>query len=173
MGLNELIEQILHQLHPFESLSSTLLFIGFILCTFIQISPIKLNPWDILLGWIGERFNSGINKKIDKIDVRVDKMERQMDEHIKENKYDEILKKRQYLVDFVTEGVNGRRHTKESFETALKISDEYEQFFKNNKDNKITNNVINSTIHAIRAKYEEHLLKADFPIEEHYINQED
>lgn len=173
MGLNELIEQILHQLHPFESLGSTLLFIGFILCTFIQISPIKLNPWDILLGWIGERFNSGINKKIDKIDVRVDKMERQMDEHIKENKYDEILKKRQYLVDFVTEGVNGRRHTKESFETALKISDEYEQFFKNNKDNKITNNVINSTIHAIRAKYEEHLLKADFPAEEHYINQED
>lgn len=173
MGLNELIEQILHQLHPFESLSSTLLFIGFILCTFIQISPIKLNPWDILLGWIGERFNSGINKKIDKIDVRVDKMERQMDEHIKENKYDEILKKRQYLVDFVTEGVNGKRHTKESFETALKISDEYEQFFKDNKDSKITNNVINSTIHAIRAKYEEHLLKADFPAEEHYINQED
>lgn len=173
MGLNELIEIILHQLHPFESLGSTLLFIGFILCTCIQISPIKLNPWDVLLGWIGERFNSGMNKKIDKIDARVDKMEKQIDEHIKENKYDEILKKRQYLVDFVTEGVNGKRHTKESFETALKISDEYEQFFKNNKDNKITNNVINSTIHAIRAKYEEHLLKADFPAEEHYINQED
>ena len=172
MGLNELIETILHQLHPFESLGSTLLFIGFVLCTCIQISPIKLNPWDVLLGWIGERFNSGMNKKIDKIDARVDKMEKQIDEHIKDNKYDEILKKRQYLVDFVTEGVNGKRHTKESFETALKISDEYEQFFKNNKDDKITNNVINSTIHAIRAKYEEHLLKADFPAEEHYINQE-
>lgn len=173
MNLNELIESILHHIHPFESLSSTLIFIGFILCTFVQISPIKLNPWDILLGWIGERFNSGMNKKIDKIDARVDKMEKQIDEHIKDNKYDEVLKKRQYLVDFVTEGVNGKRHTKESFETALKISDEYEQFFKDNKDSKITNNVINSTIHAIRAKYEEHLLKADFPAEEHYINQED
>lgn len=173
MGLNELIETILHQLHPFESLGSTLLFIGFILCTCIQISPIKLNPWDILLGWIGERFNSGMNKKIDKLDGRVDKMEKQIDEHIKENKYDEILKKRQYLVDFVTEGVNGKRHTKESFETALKISDEYEQFFKNNKDNRITNGVINSTIQAIKSKYEEHLLKADFPAEEYYINQED
>ena len=63
MGLNELIETILHQLHPFESLSSTLFFIGFILCTCIQISPIKLNLWDVLLGWIGERFNSGMNKK--------------------------------------------------------------------------------------------------------------
>lgn len=170
MSLNELIETILHQLHPFESLGSTLLFIGFVLCTCIQISPIKLNPWDVLLGWIGERFNSGMNKKIDKIDVRVDKIEKQMDKHIIDNKHEELQKKRQYLVEFVTEGVNGKRHTKESFETAIRACDEYEQFVK---DNNISNGVINSTIHAIRAKYEEHLLKADFPAEEHYINQED
>ena len=170
MGLDELIEQILHQLHPFESLGSTLLFIGFVLCTFVQISPIKINPWDILLGWIGERFNSGMNKKIDKIDIRVDKMEKQIDKHIIDNKHEELQKKRQYLVEFVTEGVNGKRHTKESFETAIRACDEYEQFVK---DNNISNGVINSTIHAIRAKYEEHLFKADFPAEEHYINQED
>lgn len=170
MGLNELIETILHQLHPFESLGSTLLFIGFVLCTCIQISPIKLNPWDVLLGWIGERFNSGMNKKIDKLDDRVDKMEKQIDKHIIDNKHEELQKKRQYLVEFVTEGVNGKRHTKESFETAIRACDEYEQFVK---DNNISNGVINLTIHAIRAKYEEHLLKADFAVEEHYINQED
>ena len=170
MGLNELIEEILHQLHPFESLGSTLFFIGFVLCTFVQISPIKLNPWDILLGWIGERFNSGMNKKIDKLDDRVNKMEKQIDKHIIDNKHEEVQKKRQYLVEFVTEGVNGKRHTKESFETAIRACDEYEQFVK---DNNISNGVINSTIYAIRAKYEEHLLKADFPAEEHYINQED
>lgn len=170
MGLGEFIEEILHQLHPFESLGSTLLFIGFVLCTFVQISPIKLNPWDALLGWIGERFNSGMNKKIDKLDNRVDKMEKQIDEHIKDNKHEEVQKKRQYLVEFVTEGVNGKRHTKESFETAIRACDDYEQFIK---DNNIKNGVINSTIHAIRAKYEEHLLKADFPAEEHYINRED
>ena len=51
MGLAELIEQILHQLHPFESISSTLLFIGFVLCTFVQISPIKIKigPFPALL----------------------------------------------------------------------------------------------------------------------------
>lgn len=170
MGLGELIEQILHQLHPFENLGSALLFIGFVLCTFVQISPIKLNPWDVLLGWIGERFNSGMNKKIDKIDARVDKMKEQIDEHIKDSKHEEVQKKRQYLVEFVTEGVNGKRHTKESFETAIRACDDYEQFIK---DNDIKNGVINSTIHAIRTKYEEHLLKADFPVEEHYINQEE
>lgn len=168
MNLNELIESILHQLHPFESLSSTLIFICFVLCTFIQVSPIKLNPWDFLLGWVGERFNSGMNKKIDKIDERVDKMEKQIDEHIKDNKLDELQKKRQYLVDFVNEGVNGKRHTKESFETAIRACDDYERFVK---ENNIKNGVINSTIEAIRAKYEEHLIKADFALEEHYIEE--
>lgn len=170
MGLNELIEQLLHQLHPFESLGSSLVFIGVMLCTFVQISPIKINPWDILLGWIGERFNSGMNKKIDKVDERVDKMEKQIDKHIKDNKHEEVQKKRQYLVEFVTEGVNGKRHTKESFETAIRACDEYEQFVK---ENNIKNGVINSTIHAIKAKYEEHLIKADFATEEHYINRKE
>lgn len=170
MGLGELIEQILHQLHPFESLGSTLLFIGFVLCTFVQISPIKLNPWDILLGWIGERFNSGMNKKIDKIDTRVDKMEKRIDEHIDDSNLDKVKRQRQYLIEFVNEGVNGDRHTKESFENALRMCDEYEEYVKKHD---IKNGVINSTIHAIRSKYEEHLLKADFAIEEHYINRED
>lgn len=168
MNLNELIESILHHIHPFESLSSTLIFIGFVLCTFIQVSPIKLNPWDFLLGWVGERFNSGMNKKIDKLDERVDKMEKQIDEHVKENKLDEVQKKRQYLVEFVNEGVNGKRHTKESFETAIRACDDYERFVK---ENNINNGVIDSTIQAIKAKYEEHLLKSDFALEEHYIEE--
>lgn len=166
MGLGELIETILHQLHPFESLGSTLLFIGFILCTFVQISPIKLNPWDVLLGWIGERFNSGMNKRIDKIDDRVGKLEKRFDEHMEDNKQDKIKQQRQYLVSFVDEGVNGKRHTKESFENAIRACDAYEKFIT---ENHIENGVIQSTINAIRTKYEEHLLNADFATEEHYI----
>lgn len=169
MGLNELIERLLHGLHPFENLSSSLIFIGAILCTFVQISPIKINPWDVLLGWIGERFNSVINKKIDKIDGRVDNLEKQIDEHIENGKVDKVKEQRQYLIEFVNEGVNGKCHTKEAFEYAIKTCDEYEAFVR---DNHIDNGVINSTIHAIRAKYEEHLIKADFATEEHYIDME-
>lgn len=169
MGLNELIGQIIHELHPFESFGSSLIFIGVILCTFVQISPIKINPWDILLGWIGNRFNSGINKKIDKIDGRVDKLEKQIDKQVEDGKKNKVKEQRQYLIEFVNEGVNGKRHTKESFEYAIKACDEYEAFVR---DNHIDNGVINSTIHAIRTKYEEHLIKADFATEEHYINEE-
>lgn len=167
MNLNQLIEQFLHQLHPFENLSSSLIFIGVILCTFVQISPIQINPWDVMLGWIGERFNSGMNKKMDGISDRVNKLEKRFDEQVEDNKGEKVKKQRKYLIEFVEEGVNGKRHTKESFENAIRACDEYEKFVKVNK---IENGVITSTIHAIRTKYEEHLLNADFATEEHYIN---
>ena len=44
MGLNELIETILHQLHPFESLGSTLLFIGFVLFI-IGMAAVESDWW--------------------------------------------------------------------------------------------------------------------------------
>ena len=167
MGLVELIEQFLHQLHPFESISSTLLFIGFVLCTFVQISPIKINPWDIL-GWVGERFNSGINKRINEVNDRVDRLEKSIDNHIEKCDIEDWKKKRNYIVKFVNEGVNGTRHTKESFENVIALCDEYEDYVEQNPN--IHNGVINGSISAIRMKYHEHLIKADFPEQETYIN---
>lgn len=169
MGLDELIEQFLHQLHPFESISSTLLFIGFILCTFVQISPIKINPWDILLGWVGERFNSGINKRINEVNDRVDRLEKSIDNHIEKCDIEDWKKKRNYIVKFVNEGVNGTRHTKESFENVIALCDEYEDYVEQNPN--IHNGVINGSISAIRMKYHEHLIKADFPEQETYISK--
>ena len=169
MGLADLIEQLLHQLHPFESISSTLLFIGFILCTFVQISPIKINPWDMLLGWVGERFNSGINRRIDDVTNRVNRLEKSIDGHIEKCNVDEWKKKREYIINFVNEGVNGTRHTKESFENVIRVCDEYEEYVNANEN--IHNGVINGSISAIRIKYNEHLINADFPEQETYINK--
>lgn len=72
MGLNELIEQICHTLHPFENFGTTIIFLLAVISTIIEITPIKINPWGALLKWAGENFNSGINKKIDKIEARMD-----------------------------------------------------------------------------------------------------
>lgn len=100
---------------------------------------------------------------------RMDRLEEQLNEHIEDTNRATIKKMRQYLVEFVTEGVNGKRHTKESFETAIRACDQYQAFVKAHN---IKNGVINSTIQAIRAKYEEHLIKADFAKEQYYINDE-
>lgn len=163
MDLINSIDGILHQARPFESLGSLIVFIIIVAGTFIQISPIKINPWDFILGWIGERFNSGINKKINVIEQKVEKMENRLDEHIDYKKNEELKAMRRYIVDFVTDGVNGKKHTKESFQNALKACDEYQMYVRINH---IDNGVINGSIEAIRTKYKQHLINADFAKEE-------
>lgn len=159
MNLLQIIEKIIHQIRPFESISSFVIFILFIVGTVVQISPIKINPWDFLLGWIGERFNSGINKK-------VEQLEKKIDQHIESSKNKDLKQQRQYIISFVDEGVNGKRHTKESFQNAIRACDAYEKFIRQNN---IKNGVIVSSISAIRLKYEQHLINADFATGEHYV----
>ena len=161
------ISQILRGIYPFESIGATFLFLFGALCTIIQIAPIQINPWDWLLGWIGERFNAGINKKINQLDERIDKMEDNLNNHIKDKAGKDLQEQRRYLINFVNEGVNGLRHSKESFEDAIRACDAYEEYVK---ENNVHNGVINSTISAIREKYREHLILTDFPSEDSYFS---
>ena len=87
LGLNELIEQICRILHPFENFGSTVIFLLIIAGTIIEITPIKINPWGSLLRWAGENFNSGINK-------RIDKLEEQINEHIEDTNKSTVKKLR-------------------------------------------------------------------------------
>ena len=169
MSLYELITKLFSDLSPIESLGSSFIFYAAILCTIIQVAPIKINPWDFLLGWIGERFNSGINKQINEVNERVNNLEETIDKHIEKCDIDDWKKKRNYIIKFVNEGVNGARHTKESFENVITLCDEYEEYVKQNPN--VHNGVINDSIYAIRTKYQEHLIKADFPEQELYIHK--
>lgn len=169
MSLYELITKLFSDLSPIESLGSPFIFYAAILCTIIQVAPIKINPWDFLLGWIGERFNSSINKRINEVNKRVNNLEETIDKHIEKCDIDDWKKKRNYIIKFVNEGVNGARHTKESFENVIALCDEYEEYVKQNPN--VHNGVINDSIYAIRTKYQEHLIKADFPEQELYIHK--
>ena len=46
-----------------ESTLSMVFFTLFVLFSLIQIAPIKINPWDAILGWIGDKLNGGIQKE--------------------------------------------------------------------------------------------------------------
>ena len=39
--------------------------------TLIQIAPIKLNPWDRILTWLGNHMNADIVKRVDVIEAKV------------------------------------------------------------------------------------------------------
>lgn len=169
MNVYELITKLFSHLSPIESLGSSFLFYGAILCTIVQVVPIKINPWDFLLGWVGERFNSGINKRINEVDNRVNNLEKSIDSHIEKCDIDDWKKKRNDIIKFVNEGVNGARHTKESFENIIALCDEYEKYIDENPN--VHNGVINDSMCAIRTRYQEHLIKADFPEQELYIKR--
>ena len=169
MSLYELLTKLFSGLSPIKSLGSSFLFYGAILCTIVQVAPIKINPWDFLLGWIGERFNSGINKRINEVNDRVNNLEKSIDNHIEKCDIEDWKKKRNYIIKFVNDGVNGARHTKESFENIIALCDEYEEYVKQHPN--VHNGVINDSIYAIRTRYQEHLIKADFPEQELYIKR--
>ena len=50
-----------------------LFFIFIILSTVIEIAPIKINPWDAILKWIGDRLNKSAYMKIEEVEKKLDK----------------------------------------------------------------------------------------------------
>ena len=55
----------------FKDFVSALFSIVFVGSIFIQIAPIKVNPWDKLLKWAGDRINHNVNQKIDMLDKKL------------------------------------------------------------------------------------------------------
>lgn len=132
--------------------TTSIITIVIIFTTLIQISPLKLNPWDFCLGWIGDRLNSHIIKKVDALDTK-------LTEHIVESRDSSVKQKRERILNFVEEGMSGRRYTKETFEFMIRECDDYETYIKKND---IKNGVIEASITEIRRRYLDHVHNADF-----------
>lgn len=123
-----------------------------VLMTIIQIAPIKINPWDFLLGWIGDRLNSHIIKKVDSLDVK-------LTEHVEESRDGSIKRKRARILQFVEDGMGGKRYTKETFDFMITECDEYEAYIEKCGRK---NGVIEASIKEIRRRYSDHIHNADF-----------
>ena len=115
----------------------------FIILSLIQVSKIKINPWDKILGWIGNKLNSGIREKVDEV-------EKKLDQHIKESEVRDLRDTRQYILDFANSCMYGRKHTQEQFRFVIKKCDEYEKYVE---ENSIKNGEVTSAILYIRKLY--------------------
>ena len=116
----------------------------FILMTIVQIAPIKFNPWDKILTWLGNHMNADIVKRVDVIEAK-------LDEHIKESSDERIRKVRADILDFGNACMNGRPHTKEEFEFVISECDQYEKHIEKTG---CKNGVATATIMEIRRLYE-------------------
>lgn len=115
-----------------------------VLLTIIQITPVKINPWDLILHWIGDRLNSNITKK-------VSSLEKKLDDHIHESTERDLRDTRAQILEFCNACMNGRKHTKEQFDFIIKQCDDYEEYIAQNG---VRNGVIESAMREIRRLYD-------------------
>jgi len=112
---------------------------------FIQISPIKINPWSALFKWVAQILTGDLKTKLDSI----------CDE-VRTNEKDRI---RWEVLDFANSCRNGRRHTKDEFEHIIELNKKYNHLLTLTND---SNGVFEEEYKYIQRLYAERLEKNDF-----------
>ena len=124
-----------------------------LLLTFVQISPIKINPWSLIARCIGRALNKDLFDKIDAIDQKVVSLEEKSDERNADSCRSQILR-------FGDEILHGVPHSKEHYDDILRLITEYENYCADHP--KYMNNVAVATIKHIKHMYQRHLEEDSF-----------
>ena len=104
----------------------------------IQISPIKLNPWDAILRWIGTRLTGGIQAELKELKKEVKQLW--------------VNSHRQSILTFARECRAGMDHSSEEWTYILNLCGEYEEFCSKNE---VVNGVIRENMKYIRDLFHE------------------
>ena len=123
-----------------------------VLSVFIQIAPIKINPWTSLIKWIGRSLTSNINDKLIKMENDLKSLSFDIDENEKDRIRWEVL-------DFANSCREGRRHSKDQFQHIITLNDKYKKLLKKTEDK---NGVFDAQYDFIQRIYKEVQRKNDF-----------
>lgn len=139
-----------------DTLKNILLFGGgglLVLMTLIQITPIKINPWNWIARRIGRAINGEVLEKVNKID-----------ETVKEFKEEDAEQwaslSRTHILRFGDEILHGVAHSKEHFDQILVDISKYETYCKEHPY--YLNNIANATIEQIKHTYQKCLRDNSF-----------
>ena len=131
---------------------SAILSIIFVFSIVVQVAPIKINPWDRLLKWAGDRINHNVNQKIDTL-------EKKLDDHIATDTARRVDDIRNTILVFANECSRGIVHSKEQFRFIVSKCDSYEQYVE---ENHLKNGVITEATKLIKDTYQGHLKNDSF-----------
>ena len=109
-----------------------------ILFSLIQIAPVKLNPWDNILGWLGGKLNGKTEKRLEKVEKQIRDMW--------------INNHRQSILTFARECRDEIKHDSEEWAHILSLADEYEVYCQKNT---VSNGVVKADTEYIRSLYQE------------------
>lgn len=109
-----------------------------VLLSFIQISPIKINPWDKIFAWIGRKMNDEVEGEIR--DLKKEVRDLWINNH------------RQSILTFARECRAEISHSAEEWSHVLNLCEEYEKFCERND---ITNGVVRENTLYVRQLYQQ------------------
>ena len=113
--------------------------------TLIQIVPIKINPWSWVAKVIHKWLFGEIDRKLDAISDKVDKLERQAEEK-------DAVQARTHILRFADELYNNIDHSKEYFDDIITMDiDGYENYCKEHE--KFRNGKTTASIQLIKDTY--------------------
>ena len=128
--------------------------------TFIQIAPVKINPWSALFHWIGKKLNAGIMDKLDIMEAEQVKIRDKLEEHIRMDDERAADGYRRRILSFNSSLLANKAHTEEEFVEIMNVIDMYEKYcaahpgYKNSR-------AVHAVAH-IGKVYDERLEKHDF-----------
>ena len=108
------------------------------LMSLIQISPIKLNPWDNIFDWLGRKLNRETDERLTKLQDQVQGMW--------------INSHRRAILRLARECRAEIEHSSDEWTNVLNTAEEYEAFVKSHD---ITNGVITQDTVYLRNLYQE------------------
>lgn len=132
----------------------------FVLLTFIQIAPVKVNPWGAIAKVVGRAVNAEVLKELAEMKATQKETREKLEAHIDMDDERMADTHRTKILHFNNELLREIDHTKEEFIEALADIDKYEQYCKdhpNYKNNRAVHAVAN-----IKRVYDDRLEKHDF-----------
>lgn len=139
MSLSDLLSMFMS-----ASPGTSMLLITIGLLSFVQIAPIKVNPWDSILGWMGSKINASVKKDLDEV-------RKQSDTQRDEFREFWIDYQRESILRFSRECSQGMPHSREEWNHILDIIRRYETFCSSHQ---IANGVIEENSTYLRSLHQ-------------------
>ena len=116
-----------------------------IILSFVQISPIKFNPYDKFFSWLRTKLLGDFDENIKDFRERIDSVW--------------INFNRQHILRFARECRQNINHSRDEWRYVLSIANDYEKYCR---DNNLTNGIIEAETEYIRDLYQERIQDGNF-----------
>ena len=121
-----------------EGTAGLILGIAIVVMSLIEIAPVKLNPWDSFLGWIGKKMNRRMEDRFDSLQKQVTDMW--------------VNAHRQSILTFAREARSGVQHSNDEWGNVLTVAAEYEAYCEKEE---LANGIVKADTEYIRSLYQE------------------